>query len=154
MSERVRSITVRETRRPAMTITRAALRAEMVVYLICSVCPQKYDMGRSRILYIGTTSRGAKRYSTSLSHKAIECLEAWGVRELNIHTLAPGGDREDKLWLTLESDLLRAFKARYGTVPLKNTSGKNYRVAELSGAFTRRRLDSILAKYETMGGVD
>lgn len=148
MSKRGKSITIREASRPAMTITRAALRAEKVVYLICSARPQKYDMGRSRILYIGTTSRGAKRYATSLSHKAIACLRAWGVRELNIHTLTPGGDHEDKHWLTLEGDLLRAFKARYGSVPLKNTAGKNYRISELSGSFTRKRLDSILTKYE------
>lgn len=148
MSKRGKAITIREASRPAMTITRAALRAEKVVYLICAERPQKYEIGRSRILYIGTTRRGARRYSASLSNKAIECLEYRGVKELKVHVVTCKPRQGMDWWTTLERDLLMAFKAMHGSVPKRNTSGKNRNPDALSGFFRPQRLATLLRQYE------
>jgi len=131
-----------------MTVTRRAVKARRLVYIICTPKPQKYPLRRSRIIYIGTTSVGLHRLASSMATKAADVLLERGVRFLEVYAVTcpprPGLDS----WRRLERDLLVTFGIMYGRVPKSNTSGKNFTPDKLSQVFQYRRLVKLLTAYE------
>ena len=130
--------------KPVMTVFRRAIRAKRLVYLICTPRPQKYDRGRSRIVYIGTTGIGVRRVAASMAGKAIKFLTHHGVKYLDVFTITCPPRPGTRSWTHLERDLLIAFKFEFGSVPAANTSGKNLSPDKLSGLFQYRRLLKVL----------
>jgi len=142
-----RRLTISAGTTTALTVARRAVRKSKVVYIICTPRPQKYKHGRSRIIYIGTTERGVRRAASSAAHKAIDFLERWGVKWLDVYLVTCPPRPGVRSWARLERDLLITFKLEYGTVPEGNTSGKNLGPYRLSGLFNYRRLCAVLDKY-------
>lgn len=130
-----------------MSVARRAIRHDKLVYVICAPKPQKYGKKRSRIIYIGTTTKGVHRVAASIAYKAIDFLEEWGVRWLDVYLATCGEKTGEKTWQALERDLLIAFKLEHGRVPLANKSGQNYTPDRLSGLFHYRRLLKVLDLY-------
>src|ERR1700730_9357188 len=58
-----------------------------MVYILVANKPYKYPNGkrRSRIIYIGTTRKGAGRPATSAVNKASEAFELRGVKTIDAH---------------------------------------------------------------------
>ena len=131
-----------------MSVSRRAVRTRKLVYVICTPKPHKYANHRSRIIYIGTTEKGVHRVASSIAHKAIDFLQRWGIRRLDVYLITCSARPGVPSWRRLERDLLVAFKLEYGSVPLANTSGKNFTPDKLSGLFQYRRLIKVLKTYE------
>lgn len=87
------------------------------------------------------------RVAASMSHKAIDFLETWGVRQLGVYIVTCPPRPGTQSWLRLERDLLIAFKFIYGRVPEANKTGKNFTPDRLSGLFQWSRLVKVLASF-------
>jgi len=96
-----------------------------VVYFIRGDKPVKYRRGkRSRILYIGSTERNAKRPFESLRDRAEKLFEERGIRSLDVvYIEARGRKRLEKLEEMLEDACLYQFRNYYGLVPTGNIAG-------------------------------
>ena len=142
-----RRLTINLAPKPVMTVTRRAVKARRLVYIICTPKAQRYPMMRSRVIYIGTTEVGLHRLASSMASKAADSLSQWGVKYLEVYAVTcpprPGLDS----WRRLERDLLVVFKIIYGTVPKANSSGKNFTPDKLSKVFQYRRLVSVLGEF-------
>lgn len=100
-----------------MTVTRASVASDRLVYVIVLTKRIKYPFGRSRIAYIGTTKRGVRRLATSMSTKAERALRKHGVREFAIRIVTCKGRRRVQTWKKLERGLLLTFREMHGAVP-------------------------------------
>jgi hypothetical protein len=80
---------IKVSRKPAITITRQALRAEKLVYLAVANKSHKYPFEyRSPILYIGTTRTGVQRIAHSAAARAQRLLANYGVLHLQFHVVS------------------------------------------------------------------
>jgi hypothetical protein len=139
-----RRLTITPSKKPVMTIYRRAIKRRRLVYIICTPRPHRYPSGRSRIIYIGTTGKGVHRVASSMSHKAIEFLVNRGVKSLDVHVVTCLPRPGIRAWLCLERDLLITFKLEFGSVPLGNSSGKNFVPDRLSQLFQYRRMVKVV----------
>lgn len=137
-------------RKPAMTVYRRALRHRKLVYVLAARKTLKYEDGRSRILYIGTTKKGISRIASSVAHRSKKILNQRGVREMDVYVVSCEARPGLKSWGLLERALVAQFRARYFEVPLCNTQLKNKRSNKhLEGLFKPRVLGKILTIFES-----
>jgi hypothetical protein len=105
-----------------LTITRSPQWHSKMVYIL--TCPNRYFRyrnGRSRIIYIGTTKKGAGRPAASAVNKASQAFgKLRGVKTIEVHvaTCRPGGKQHT--WKHLECALLDTFFNRYFELPHYN----------------------------------
>lgn len=130
-----------------MIIHRRANTSKRLVYVAVANKPHKYPYGRSRILYIGSTKKGASRVAASAAAKARELLKEHGVTTLEFYTLRCPGRQHVKTWMKLERGLLLVFRERFGVIPTANKQGKRMKWTDELSFFTRSRLSSALEKY-------
>jgi hypothetical protein len=138
---------IKTGRNPALVITRAALQSDRLVYLALTNRVLRYKYGRSRIAYIGTTKRGARRIAASAATKADELLALHGVRELHFYVVSCRARRRVKTWHRLERALLLTFREIYGEIPRCNSQGSRLQWRDELNYFTSKRLRSVLMKY-------
>ena len=143
-----RKLTIQTSSGPAITITRRALRRDKLVYIACSNKPHKYQHGRSCIVYIGTTKTGASRIADSAAKKAREILINRGMKQLEFFVVGCAYRQNLETWRMLERALLLIFRQTYGQVPIGNTQGKKIKPKIEQKYFSRRRLESVIMKYE------
>ena len=135
--------------RPVIVAHRDLVRRRKFVYLLVSRKPRPYRHGRSRILYIGTTKRGASRLAASIAENAEEILELHGVTEVSAYVVECAGRRGDQSWLKLESALLAAFRHRYYELPFRNGQGpRRWEDREHGRLFNRKRVVELLSRFE------
>lgn len=140
-------LTIRSSSDAAVTITRAAVKSEKLVYLAVANRPLKYEHGRSRIAYIGTTRHGAHRMAASAAAKAQEMLDLHGVKELCFYTVTCRSRQNVRSWAKLERALLLTFREKFGEVPECNTQGSRMRWMDELKYFTRDRLVAVIDQY-------
>lgn len=110
---------------PAITVYNSRYLKPRMVYILRADKLIPYDEGRSRIVYIGETSRGTKRPAGSAASKARMAFKALhGVKRIDVHPLTFRGKQSVRLWEVLERDLLSTFKDVYGEIPCYNQQGK------------------------------
>ncbi len=81
----------------------------------------KYRNGRSRIIYIGTTKKGAGRPAASAVNKASQAFgKLRGVRTIEVHIATCRPRRRLETWKHLEASLIDAFWNRYHQLPKYN----------------------------------
>jgi hypothetical protein len=114
---------IKVDRKPAVVITRSALKAHKLVYVVTANRDRKYPWGRSKIVYIGTTQAGARRVAHSAASKARIMLRKRGVRQLELHIVTCKRRPNVESWKKLERALLISFKKRFGKVPCCNKTG-------------------------------
>lgn len=128
----------------AMQVTRVSIGKKKLVYLILVKKPLKYEWGRSRIVYIGTTKKGVGRIAQSAAARAEAILGLHGVREFTVRIVTCPPRPNVKTWVKLERALLFIFRQRYGALPKCNTQGKNMKERDEFKYFRRDRLERIL----------
>lgn len=139
---------IQTTKKPAVTITRNAIKKSKLVYLALANKPIKYHNGeKSRIVYIGTTKTGAGRIAASAAAKAQDILLQFGVTQLDFFVVTCKPKPNVKTWRKLERGLLLAFKAHFGKPPLANNHGAKMKWTDELKYFTRHRLDGVIADY-------
>ncbi len=121
-----------------------------MVYILVADKAFKYLNGnrRSRIIYIGTTGKGARRPATSAVDKASEAFGTLrGVRRIEAHIATCGGRKAVRTWEHLESSLLAVFRERYWSLPKYNLKTGAVRYAEDVSLFRRKALEKLLLKF-------
>jgi len=142
-------LTIQTRVKPAVTITRTATKSSELVYLAVANKKIRYASGNSRIVYIGTTKKGAQRIAASAAAKAGQMLGLFGVQHLEFYVITSTAMANVKTWHKLERGLLLAFKAKFGQPPRCNIVGKKMRWTDELTYFTRARLDGLIDQYSS-----
>lgn len=140
-------LTIQTQTKPAVTITRTATKSKELVYVAVANKKIKYTGGQSRIVYIGTTKKGAERIAASAAAKANQMLGLHGVQHLEFFVVTSTTTTAVKTWHKLERGLLLAFKGKFGEPPKCNVVGKRMRWTDELTYFTRARLDGLIDHY-------
>jgi len=131
-------------KKQAMEVTRVSIGKKKLVYIILVKRPLKYQWGRSRIAYIGTTKKGMGRIAQSAAARADAILNLHGVRDFIVRVLTCPPRSNVKTWVKLERAILFVFRQRYGVLPKCNTQGKNMKERDEFKYFRRDRLERVL----------
>jgi hypothetical protein len=136
-------------RSPVMVVSRKILKHQKVVYLLVSKKPIKYKNGRSRIAYVGTTSKGIHRVATSVAYRAADTLSGRGLSSLEVYLVTCPARRNVRTWLLLENALLARFRTYFFEPPKCNAQGKYARWSSLLDRhFTQSGIDKILTVFD------
>jgi len=140
-----RRLAVSLNRDPAMGATRVSIRRTKLVYILVADKRLRYETGKSRIAYIGTTQNGASRVATSVAARAYDILSIRGVRRFDARIVTCTPRPRVKTWRKLERALLLEFRELFGEPPWCNTHGKRLREQdEFDRYFQRARIRNIL----------
>lgn len=127
-----------------MWVTRIALHHLKLVYVVVADKLLSYPLGRSRVVYIGTTKNGVSRVAQSAAYRTDTVLRLRGVTTFSVRVVTCRARRRVKTWRKLERALLLTFREVYGAVPICNTQGKGMRWGDECDYFAYSRLVSIL----------
>jgi hypothetical protein len=143
----MRKLPIKMSSHPAVIIHRRANTNKRLVYVAVANKAHKYPFGRSHIVYIGSTKKGAARVAASAAAKARELLTGFGVKELRFFTVSCRRRAHVKTWMKLERGLLLRFREIFGNVPIGNKQGRKIKPTDERRYFTSRRLEAVLEKY-------
>ena len=116
-----------------------------MVYILAANKYLKYKNGRSRILYIGTTKKGAGRPAASAVNKASEVFyKLHGVKTIEVHIVTCGPRQAMPTWNGLKSALLDTFRKRYFQLPTYN----KVRPKSVEGLSVPDALHKIIANFD------
>ena len=102
-------------------------------------------VGRSKIIYVGTTKKGAGRPAASAVNKASEVFyHLHGVRTIDVHIVTCAAHNKKYTWKRLEAALLDAFRTRYFQLPKYN----KVRPKPVEGLFGSKALDKIISEFD------
>jgi hypothetical protein len=105
----------------------------------------KYRNGRSRIIYIGTTKKGAGRPAASAVNKASQAFgKLRGVKTIEVHIATCRPRRHLETWKHLESSLIDAFWNRYHQLPKYN----KIRPKPKDGLFPNNALGKLISGFD------
>src|SRR5437667_5752439 len=104
---------------PLLTVQRSGQWSKRMVYILLANKSYKYPSGRrSRIIYIGTTGKGARRPATSAVDKASEAFSnLHGVKKIDVFIATCGSRNRVRTWEHLESSLLATFRSLHFELP-------------------------------------
>lgn len=131
---------------PCLTIHRTAFRDNKLVYIARANKKIRYPWGQSRIAYIGTTKKGARRVASSAAWKGELLLYTYGIKYLEFYIITSGKVPGVETWRKLERALLIRFKEKYGNIPEANKTGKFMRWKDELHYFSQDKLDKIIEK--------
>ncbi len=132
-----------------MAVNRKVLEHQRVVYLLVANRPIKYRHGKSRIAYIGTTSKGLARVATSVAFRAQAILSGYGLSTMEVHMVTCPPQRNVRTWILLERALICQFVQWFWEPPKCNAQGKNLRwTPKLDRYFTKKVIDDILTEFD------
>ncbi|MGD0470632.1 MAG: hypothetical protein ABSA54_19820 [Terriglobales bacterium] len=141
----MRKLKVKPPKQALLTITRSRQWTDKMVYILAANKPHKYRNGRSQILYIGTTKRGADRPAASAVNKASAAFyKLRGVKTIDVHIVTCSPRRAMQTWKRLESALLDVFRNRYFQLPRYN----KVRPTTTEGLFSTKALTKIIGKFD------
>lgn len=116
-----------------------------MVYILAANKYFKYLNGRSRIIYIGTTKRGASRPAASAVNKASQAFgKLHGVRTIEVYLATCRPRRAMQTWRHLESSLIETFWNRYFELPKYN----KMRPRPKDGLFRYKALMKIIGQFD------
>jgi hypothetical protein len=139
-----RRLLVNFRRQPAIVINRIAFKDDKLVYIARANKEFRYPWGRSRIAYIGTTKKGAKRIASSAVWKGADLLFEYGIKHLELHVVVCSKVPGLETWKKLERALIIRFREKYGRVPKANNLGQLLRWKNEERYFSNRKLDKII----------
>jgi hypothetical protein len=132
------------SRGEAMIVHRVSVGNLKLAYVICADKKIKYNEGRSRIVYIGTTKNGIDRVAQSSANQSDVILNHPGINTFSVKIVTCTPRQKVKTWRLLERALLLQFKEMFGEAPACNTHGKNIKWNEELSLFARARLRTII----------
>ena len=116
-----------------------------MVYILAANKYFKYRNGRSRIVYIGTTKKGAGRPAASAVNKASQAFgKLHGVKTIEVHIATCRPRRAMQTWKYLESALLDTFRNKYFQLPKYNKA----RPKPKEGLFRYIALAKIINQFD------
>jgi hypothetical protein len=145
----MRSLPIRITRDPLLTVCRSKRWKKHMVYVLAANESFRYDSGqRSHIIYIGTTGRGGRRPATSAIDKASEAFsELRGVKEIKVHIATCKGRKAVRTWEHLESALLAQFIQMHWELPKYNKRKGSIANTDDIDLFSVKALKKLIVKF-------
>jgi hypothetical protein len=138
----MRQLRVRSSK--TASLTRSRQWKDKMVYILAANKFHRYENGRSRILYIGTTKKGGNRPAASAVNKASEVFyKLRGVKTIDVHIVTCDPRKAMQTWKQLESALLDAFRNKYFEFPKYN----KVRPTAREGLFNTDALDEIICGF-------
>src|SRR5258708_2959669 len=99
----MRRLKIKDSKTPLLTVTRSSQWSDRMVYILASNKDFKYRNGRSRIIYIGTTKKGAGRPAASAVNMASQAFgKLRGVKTIDVHIATCRPRRNLQTWKHLE----------------------------------------------------
>ena len=145
----MRRLQVHLNKKQVMIVHRRILKKEKVVYLLTAAKPLRYTGGRSRIVYIGTTKRGAGRIAGSAAKHAEEIMSERGLKEVIVFVASCASRPGLPTWEWLEDALLALFRAEYEELPMCNDQGKKLKWnRKLDRMFKRKAIEQVLKHFD------
>jgi hypothetical protein len=87
----MKHLKIRSSKTSLLTVTRSPQWINNMVYVLTANKYFKYRNGRSRIVYIGTTKKGAGRPAASAVNKASQAFGVLrGVKSIEVHIATLG----------------------------------------------------------------
>jgi len=129
---------------PSFVIHRTAFRHDKLVYVARANKKIRYAWGSSRIVYIGTTKKGAKRVASSAAWKGETLLYDYGIRSLEYHVVTCDKVPGLETWKKLERALLIRFRERFGRGPRANKVGAWTHWKDEKKYFSEEKLDRVI----------
>lgn len=127
-----------------MRVTKVSSGVEKLCYILVANKKIKYEIGRSRVVYIGTTKKGIDRISQSVAKRSEDVLAIHGVDKFEARIVTCRARQNVKTWNKLERALLLAFREMFGEVPRLNTHGKNIKEVNEFELFAKSRIKTII----------
>ena len=82
----MRNLRIRSSKTSLLTLTRSRQWTDKIVYILAANKYLPYSNGRSRIIYIGTTKKGAGRPAASAVNKATKVFnKLHGVKTIEVY---------------------------------------------------------------------
>ncbi|MDD5327607.1 MAG: hypothetical protein PHY02_07315 [Phycisphaerae bacterium] len=129
---------------PSLVINRTAFKDDKLVYIIRANKKLRYRFGNSRIAYIGTTKKGARRIASSAVWKGEDLLYCYGIKHLELHIVTCRKIQGVESWRKLERALILRFRESFGDVPVANSAYKNGRWRDEKKYFKEHNLDKVI----------
>jgi len=146
----MRALKVKVSKTSLLTVQRSSQWDRRMVYILVANKTYKYPSGRrSRIIYIGTTGKGAGRPATSAVEKASDAFgELRGVKKIEVHLATCRGRKRMKTWLHLESALLATFTGLHFKLPIYNKRKGSVDYMEDIRFFRQKPLQKLVLQFE------
>jgi len=146
----MRALKVKCSKISLLTVQRSSQWDRRMVYILVANKTYKYPSGRrSRIIYIGTTGKGAGRPATSAVEKASEAFtELRGVKKIEVHLATCRGRKRMKTWEHLESALLATFTGLHFRLPIYNNRKGSIDYMEDIRFFRQKALKKLVLQFE------
>ncbi len=142
----IKKIKANFIKEPAITVNRVAVQSDTVVYIFVASKQQQYKLGKSRIIYVGTSKRGISRMASSMAEKADAALHLHGVTHFDVKIATCTKRQNRETWKILEHDLILRFRQKYGEVPQLNVVGKGF--SDEFEHFTYEYMGNLIKKIE------
>lgn len=144
-----RRSTIAQSQSEVITIWRPALARQKLVYFLIADRSQKYPEGRSRIVYIGTTKKGASRIAASAAFRGEQAFGSLhGVTKIQAYVIGCRPRKAMQIWKKLESAAIITFRREYGAVPNLNRQGRKKKKTDEFDYFNEDRLVEIFKRFE------
>ena len=145
----MRTLRIKCSKNPFLTVERSKQKLRRMVYILVANKYYRYPKNKrkSRIIYIGTTGKGARRPAASAVDKASEAFRLRGVKKIEVHIVTCAGRKAVKTWKKLEAALIAAFWERYFDIPEYNKIKGGVRSVEDVSLFRPKALQKLLLRF-------
>jgi hypothetical protein len=136
------------SKKPSLTLLRGRQwKKKKMAYILLADKSYKTTSGlRTRVIYIGTTAKGAGRPAASAVNKASEIFyKDYGVRKIEVFIVTCSARQNMQTWKVLEAALIHTFWDIYHQIPKKNKKKPGH----VDGVFGQRALEKIIRGLPT-----
>jgi hypothetical protein len=144
----MRKLKMKCPKKPSLTLLRSSQwDKKKMAYILVADKPYKTTSGlRSRVIYIGTTAKGAGRPAASAVNKASQVFyKARGVRTIDVFIVTCSGRQATPTWKLLEAALIHTFWNIHHQIPKFNKK----KPAHVDGVFGQKALEKIIRNLPT-----
>lgn len=142
------TLKMKRSKRPSLTLLRSRQwdKKKMAYILVADKSYRTTSGLRSRVIYIGTTAKGAGRPAASAVDKASQVFyKARGVRTIDVYLVTCQGKQATATWRLLEAALIHTFWNIHHQIPTYNKK----KPAHVDGTFGQRALEKIIRSLPT-----
>jgi uncharacterized RmlC-like cupin family protein len=135
-------------KKPFLTLLRSRQwdKKKMAYILVADKSYETKAGLRTRIIYIGTTAKGAGRPAASAVNKASQVFyKEHGVKTIEVYIVTCPGVQNTQTWKRLEAALIHTFWNIFHQIPKKNKK----KPAHVDGVFGQRALEKIIRSLPT-----
>lgn len=144
----VRMLKMKVSKKPSLTLLRSRQwdKKKMAYILVADKSYKTASGLRTRVIYIGTTAKGAGRPAASAVSKASQVFyKARGVRTIDVYLVTCRARQATPTWKLLEAALIHTFWNIHHQTPTYNKK----KPAHVDGMFGQRALEKIIRSLPT-----